>query len=103
MKLDDVVTTYRWTNEAARQLYEACANELREAQHKRAVDLGISMDDGPDDATAFELLRRNRRLRMSAGHRAEVWEAWDKVINPLVQKMVDLRGAHTVPVIQIKT
>lgn len=101
MTLDDVTVTHRWTDDAARMLYEALEKQLREVQHKRAVDLGISMDDG-DDQTATSLLRQNRQLRMAARHRAEVWHAWQEVIDPLVRKMCDLHTRHTVPTIMIK-
>jgi hypothetical protein len=99
--LDDVTVTHRWTDDTARQLYEAYATELREVQRKRAVDLGLSMDDG-DEQTATNLLRQNRRLRMSERHRAEAWHAWQEVIDPLVRRMCDLHTRHTVPTIMVK-
>lgn len=87
---------HRWTDDNARQLYEAYAAELREVCRKRSVDLGISMDDG-DEQTAFDLLTQNRKMRMSEQHRAEIWEAWQVVIDPLVRRMADLHGTFTVP------
>jgi len=93
---------YRWTDENARQLYEAYEAELREMRRKRAVDLGISLDDG-DDQTATALLRQNRTLRLSQAYRDEVREAWQAVIDPLVKRMVDLHGTYAVPYIIIKT
>lgn len=101
MTLDDVTVTHRWTDDVARQLYEALEKQLREMQRQRAVDLGISMDDG-DEQTATALLRQNRRLRMSEQYRAEVRQAWQAVIEPLVRKMCDLHTRHTVPTIMIK-
>lgn len=96
MNLSDTEVRHRWTNDDARQLYEAYAVELREMIRKRAVDLGISMDDG-DEQTATELLKQNRKLRMSEQHRAKVWAHWAVVIDPLVKRMADLYGTHTVP------
>lgn len=94
MKVREV--RHRWTNEDARKLYEALAEHLQEMTRKRAVDLGISMDDG-DEKTAFELLKLNRRRRMSERHRAEVLESWAKIIDPHVKRMADILGTYTVP------
>jgi hypothetical protein len=100
MQFADVDVRHRWTNDVARQLYEMYAAELREMVRKRSVDLGISMDGG-DEQTATNLLRQNRRLRMSEQHRAEVWEAWARVIDPLAKRMGDLYMTHTVPEITV--
>jgi len=99
-KLSDIDVHHRWTSDDARKLYELYASELREMTRKRAVDLGISMDDG-DEHSAFELLKQNRRLRMSEEHRAKVWESWQSVIDPLVKRMTEHHMMHTVPVITI--
>lgn len=100
IKLSDVNVHHRWTSDDARKLYDLYADELREVQRKRAVDLGISMDDG-DENTAYELLKQNRRLHMSEEHRAKVWESWQSVIDPLVKRMTELYMMHTVPEITI--
>lgn len=92
----DVDVRHRWTSDAARSLYEALHSQLREVLHKRDVDLGISIADG-DEQSATALLRHNRSLRMSDEHRAAVWEAWQRVIDPLVKRMADIYGEHTVP------
>lgn len=93
--------SHRWTDENARLLYEAYSKQLREVLHKRAVDLGVSMDDG-DEQTATALLKQNRRLRMSERHRAEVWESWQPIVDGLTRKMADIFGTYTVPVIIMK-
>ena len=101
MQLSDTDVRHRWTNDAARQMYEAYEVELREMIRKRNVDLGVQMDDG-DEQTAMALLRQNRRLRMSDQHRADVWESWQRVIDPLVRRMTDLYSEHTVPEITVR-
>ena len=60
------------------------------------LTIGISIADG-DEQSATALLRHNRSLRMSDEHRAAVWEAWQRVIDPLVKRMADIYGEHTVP------
>lgn len=89
-------TRLRWINEDARNLYNAYESELREVIRKRAVDLGISMDDG-DEQTAFELLKRNRKQRMSDEYRAQVWDGWQPIVDGLTKRMTDLRLQYTAP------
>jgi hypothetical protein len=101
VKLDDVEVTHKWTNDAMRQVYEACGDSLRELLRRRAVDLGQSMDDG-DEVAAFELLKMNRRLRMSDEHRAEVWRSYQEIIDPIVKRMADIHMQWTVPQIIVK-
>lgn len=95
-------TRFRWINDNARSLYNSYENELREVIRKRAVDLGISMDDG-DEQTAFELMKRNRALLMSDEHRAQVWDAWQPIVDGLTKRMSDLRLQYTVPDMTVTT
>lgn len=92
--------SHRWVSEDARKLYEAYAEQLREMQRKRAVDLGLSMDDG-DEQTATALLKQNRKLRMSDEHRAEINKSWDEIMKPLIRRMCDVFSTGTVPVVTI--
>lgn len=89
-------TRLRWINEDARSLCNTYENELREVIRKRSVDLGISMDDG-DEQTAFKILKRNRTLRMSDEHRAQVWESWQPIVDSLTKRIADIRLQYTVP------
>lgn len=91
-----VGTRHRWTSDDARRLYELYEGELREVIRKRAVNLGISMDGG-DEQTAFELLKTNRELRMSADRYAELLASWQPIIDALTRRMADIHMMHTTP------